>query len=172
GGVLILLGFFFAVAAGYLGFVVLPRRTGIGPVKVLLVFVAGLGGLILSRNVARSILESYNVAEVNVKGPIMRDARGLVPSAPTGFDADDVVDQIEAADDDPNTEALLVKLNTPGGEVVPSDDIRLAVEEFDGPTVGYATDVCASGGYWIASACDIIYSRETSLVGSIGVLGS
>jgi protease-4 len=63
-------------------------------------------------------------------------------------------------------------LNTPGGEVVPSDDIRLAAERFDGPTVAYATDVCASGGYWIASGCDDIYAREGSIVGSIGVIGS
>jgi len=56
--------------------------------------------------------------------------------------------------------------------VVPSDDIRLAAERFDGPTVAYATDVCASGGYWIASGCDELWAREGSIVGSIGVIGS
>ncbi|MFW5984045.1 MAG: signal peptide peptidase SppA, partial [Halobacteria archaeon] len=83
-----------------------------------------------------------------------------------------IVDAVERADEDDAVEALVVRLNTPGGEVVPSDDIRRAVAEFDGPTVAYATDVCASGGYWIASACDEIYARDTSLVGSIGVIGS
>ena len=67
---------------------------------------------------------------------------------------------------------MLVKLNTPGGEVVPSDDIRRAIVEFDGPAIAYTTDVCGSGGYWIASGCDELIARDASLVGSIGVIGS
>jgi len=66
----------------------------------------------------------------------------------------------------------VVKLNTPGGEIVPSEDIRLAAESFDGPVVAYATDVCASGGYDIATGCDELWAREGTLVGSIGVIGS
>jgi protease-4 len=83
-----------------------------------------------------------------------------------------VVDLVESADGDDAAEALLLKLNTPGGEVVPSDDIRNAARSFDGPTVAYATDTCASGGYWIASGCDELWSRDASVVGSIGVIGS
>ena len=45
-------------------------------------------------------------------------------------------------------------------EVLPSDDIRRAAMEFDGPTVAYATDTCASGGYWIASGCDATGTRS------------
>jgi protease-4 len=83
-----------------------------------------------------------------------------------------VVEQIERADEDDAADALLVKLDTPGGQVVPSDDIRRAAADFDGPTVAYATDVCASGGYWIASGCDELWARRGSIVGSIGVIGS
>ena len=46
----------------------------------------------------------------------------------------------------------------PFNEVVPSDDIRLAADAFDGPTVAYTTDVCASGGYWIAMGADEIWA--------------
>jgi len=56
--------------------------------------------------------------------------------------------------------------------VLPSDDIRRAAADFDGPTLAYATDTCASGGYWIASGCDELWARDASLVGSIGVVGS
>lgn len=115
----------------------------------------------------------YNTAKVSVSGPITRDRGRPSPlSGPTGATADEVVEQIEAADEDENVEALLVELNTPGGEVVPSDDIRRAAAAFDGPTVGYTTDLCASGGYWIASGCDELWARNGSLVGSIGVIGS
>ncbi|MFD1569940.1 signal peptide peptidase SppA [Halorubrum laminariae] len=115
----------------------------------------------------------YNVAKVSVSGPITRDTGRPSPlSGPGGATADDVVEQIESADDDENVEALVVELNTPGGEVLPSDDIRRAAAAFDGPTIAYATDLCASGGYWIASGCDELWARDASLVGSIGVVGS
>jgi protease-4 len=123
-------------------------------------------------SLASSAFPGYNVAEVAVEGPITRSAGGGVVSAPIGADADDVVEQIERADADGSVEALLVELNTPGGEIVPSEDIRLAAERFDGPTVAYTTDVCASGGYDIASGCDELWARSGSIVGSIGVIGS
>ncbi|PAU83960.1 signal peptide peptidase SppA [Halorubrum salipaludis] len=117
--------------------------------------------------------EEYNAAKVRVSGPITRDAGRPSPlSGPGGTTADDVVEQIEAADEDEDVEALVVELNTPGGEVLPSDDIRRAAADFDGPTLAYATDTCASGGYWIASGCDELWARDASLVGSIGVVGS
>ncbi|MFC7186072.1 signal peptide peptidase SppA [Halorubrum yunnanense] len=117
--------------------------------------------------------EEYNVGKVTVSGPITRKSGRPSPlSGPGGTTADDVVEQIEAADEDEDVEALVVELNTPGGEVLPSDDIRRAAADFDGPTVAYATDTCASGGYWIASGCDELWARDASLVGSIGVVGS
>ena len=125
-------------------------------------------------DLADSVFPEYNAAEVAVEGPITRDGAtpGPIPGGAVGTTADDVVEQIERADEDDAAEALLVKLDTPGGEVVPSDDIRRAAADFDGPTVAYATDVCASGGYWIASGCDELWARQASIVGSIGVIGS
>ncbi len=115
----------------------------------------------------------YNVAKVTVAGPIQRTRSRSSPlSGRSACTADEIVEQIEAADDDEAVEALLVELNTPGGEVLPSDDIRRAASDFDGPTIAYATDTCASGGYWIASGCDELWARDASLVGSIGVVGS
>ena len=117
--------------------------------------------------------DEYNTAKVSVSGPIARDRGRPSPlSGGGGVVADEVVEQIEAADEDEAVAALLVELNTPGGEVVPSDDIRRAVTNFEGPTIAYATDLCASGGYWIASGCDELWARDGSLVGSIGVVGS
>ncbi|ELY74754.1 signal peptide peptidase SppA [Natrinema pallidum] len=140
---------------------------------VLVALAAVLVGLRFASNAADSLYPTYDVAEVAVEGPISRDGGGgPLPTTPGATPADDVVEQIDRANEDESVRALLVKLNTPGGEVVPSDDIRLAAERFDGPTVAYATDVCASGGYWIASGCDELWAREGSIVGSIGVIGS
>ncbi|MFB6077505.1 MAG: signal peptide peptidase SppA [Halarchaeum sp.] len=161
-----------AALVGWIAFVRAPETLA-DLLGVLLVVALALFAVRAASRAASRWFAAYDVAEVAVEGPITRDgaADGLTGGVATP-PADAVVEQIEAADDDPNADGLLVKLNTPGGEIVPSDDIRLAVEEFDGPVVAYATDRCASGGYWIAAACDSIVAREGSLVGSIGVIGS
>ncbi|MEF8808436.1 signal peptide peptidase SppA [Natronomonas sp.] len=160
-----------AAAVGWLLFVEAPADTA-ELVGVLLVIATTILGLRFGSTIAGNVFPTYNVAEVSVEGPITRDGGGFPPGAPGVPGADEIVDLIEQADDDENADALLVRLNTPGGAVVPSDDIRRAAERFDGPTVAYATDTCASGGYWIASGCDELWSREGSIVGSIGVRGS
>ena len=159
------------VVAGWLLFFELPESL----VELFgIVFVVLLLPVVLraASAVAASVAPEYNVAEVAVKGQIRRNKSGSIGSPPIGAGADDIVEQIDRADADSNAEALLVRLNTPGGEIVPSEDIKLAAERFDGPTIAYTTDTCASGGYEIASGCDEIWAREGSIVGSIGVIGS
>ncbi|MFB6110993.1 MAG: signal peptide peptidase SppA [Halobacteriaceae archaeon] len=162
-----------AAVAGWALFVWYPQGNLATLLGVLLfVGLAGVG-LRVASGIASSLFTPYNVAEVSVDGPITRDGSGgPLPTSVRSTPADDIVDQLERAERDEAVDGLIVHLNTPGGEVVPSDDIRRAAQEFDGPTVAYATDTCASGGYWIASGCDRIVAREGSLVGSIGVLGS
>ncbi|MFC4359975.1 signal peptide peptidase SppA [Halobium salinum] len=161
-----------AAAAAWLLFVLLSGTLA-DVVGWLLVLVAAVVGGRIGRRVVASRFPDYNVAEVAVEGPISRDGGpGRFPTGGLGAGADDIVDLVEAADEDPHSEALLLRLNTPGGEVVPSDDIRRAALAFDGPTVAYATDTCASGGYWIASGCDELWAHDATVVGSIGVIGS
>jgi protease-4 len=160
------------MAAWFL-FVEYPELNATRLAGVVLVLLTGLVGLRVGASLASSLLPGHDVGEVAVEGAITRDGGGgPLPSMPGGAGADEVVEQIERADADGNVEALILKLNTPGGQVVPSDDIRLAAQRFDGPTLAYATDTCASGGYWIASGCDEIWARRGSIVGSIGVIGS
>jgi protease-4 len=162
-----------ALAVGWVLFVFVPSGNGARLLGVVLALALGAIGARAGARVAASRLPSYDVAAVSVEGPISRDGGGgRLPTGRGGQSADDVVETIESADSDENARALLVELNTPGGEVVPSEDIRLAAERFEGPTLAYATDTCASGGYWIASGCDAFLAREGSVIGSIGVVGS
>jgi len=160
-----------AAVVGWILFVRVPTDLA-GLLGVLLVLAVVVGAVRIGGRVAGSLFPAHNVAEVAVEGPITRDGGGGLTSPPVGAQADDIVEQIERAGEDRGSRALLLKLNTPGGEIVPSEDIRLAAERFDGPTVAYATDVCASGGYDIAAGCDELWAREGSIVGSIGVIGS
>jgi len=170
----VLVGTVVAAGVGIALFWAVPEFTALGIVETVLIAALVAGGLIIAARVAGEMFPGYNVAEVEVGDVITRDGGSLGP-LPTGggsTSADDIVEQIEQADADGNTEALIVKLNTPGGAIVPSDDIRRAAEEFDGPTVAYAEDMAASGGYWIAAGCDEFHAREASVVGSIGVNGA
>jgi len=170
--VIVLTGAVAFAAIGVALFVIYPTTLADLLGVIVALVVVGIGLRVVG-SIADSLFPGYDVAEVAIEGPITRDGGGgPLPSSPRSTPADDIVDQIDRANDDENVDALLVKLNTPGGEVVPSDDIRLAAERFDGPTVAYTTDVCASGGYWIASGCDELWAREASIVGSIGVIGS
>jgi len=169
----VLFGAALALGVGVGLFWAVPEFTGLGIVETLLVTAVVVLGVVLAGRIAGNLFPGYNVAEVEVGDVITRDGSGgQVPIGPGGASADDIVEQIEQADDDGNADGLIVKLNTPGGAVVPSEDIRRAAAQFDGPTVAYAEDMAASGGYWIASGCDEFHARETSIVGSIGVIGS
>jgi protease-4 len=164
-----------AVAAlGFFLFVDYPDGNLTILVGVILLVVSLAAALPAAGRLARSVFPTDNVAEVAVEGPISRNGGqpSFPPTGPASPGADAIVDRIDAANQDDAIEGLLLHLNTPGGEIVPSDDIRLAAESFEGPVIAYTTDVCASGGYWIASACDELWAREASTIGSIGVRGS
>lgn len=108
-----------------------------------------------------------DVLKIDFKGQIRRRSPGF-----DGLGADSVVDAIESADGADGTGALLLEISSPGGAVTPSADIYRALEDFDGPKVAVVEDVCASGAYMAAAACDRIYAREDATIGSIGVIGS
>jgi len=75
-----------------------------------------------------------------------------------------------------NLVAVAVVVNSPGGSAVQSAllyrRIRELAEEKHVPVVAFAEDVAASGGYWLALAGDEIFSEETSILGSIGVISA
>ena len=72
--------------------------------------------------------------------------------------------------------AVAIVINSPGGSPVQSAllyrRIRQLADEKRVPVVAFAEDVAASGGYWLALAGDEIFSEETSLLGSIGVISA
>src|SRR6202011_6148133 len=72
--------------------------------------------------------------------------------------------------------AVAIAINSPGGSPVQSAllyrRIRQLAEEKSIPVIAFAEDVAASGGYWLALAGDEIFTEETSLIGSIGVISA
>ena len=100
----------------------------------------------------------------------------------TSHDADEagnnMVDVIEAqldrAKDDKRVKAVLLKVDSPGGEVLASDEIYKDIRAFEDdskkPVICSMGSLAASGGYYISSGCRWIVANELTLTGSIGVI--
>jgi protease-4 len=98
-------------------------------------------------------------------------------SAGGPVDANSVVKALTMAFKDKGTQAVILRINSPGGSPVQSDYIYNAIMRLRqaNPTVpvyAVCVDVCASGAYFIASAAQNIYANPASIVGSIGVIMS
>ena len=79
--------------------------------------------------------------------------------------------QIQAAQEDSRVKAVVLLLDTPGGEVVATQNIYLELQSLrqEKPVVGSIDTMAASGGYYAAMAADPIYVRPSSSVGNVGV---
>lgn len=79
----------------------------------------------------------------------------------------------EARDDD-NVKAVVLRVDSPGGEVFASEQIRrevVALQAAGKPVVVSMGDLAASGGYWISMNADRIYADASTITGSIGIFG-
>jgi protease-4 len=102
------------------------------------------------------------------------DLEGLIAHGEKAS-ADNVITGMRDAFEDENTEAVILRINSPGGSPVQSsymykEILRLREKYPDTPLYAVVSDICASGGYYVASAADEIYVDESSVIGSIGVL--
>src|SRR5499426_1993633 len=102
------------------------------------------------------------------------DVTGVI-DAKGGASADNVTSALQSAFKDKNTQGVILRINSPGGSPVQAgiiyDEIRrLRGLHPDIPMYAVVEDICASGGYYIASAADKIYVDKASLIGSIGVI--
>jgi protease IV len=89
---------------------------------------------------------------------------------------DSIEDQLKIAGKDPNVRAVVLKIDSPGGEVLASDDISRAIVQFQEknkkPVIASMGGLAASGGYYVAAPCQYIVANELTLTGSIGVIMS
>lgn len=82
----------------------------------------------------------------------------------------EIKEKLEKADKLPNVKGIVLRINSPGGSALASDIIYEAVKNVKKPVYISMGGVAASGGYYIASAGDKIYSDNATLTGSIGVV--
>src|SRR6187551_738861 len=121
--------------------------------------------VILERGVDRS---ANKIAVISLRGIISTGVRGAVGESMV----DDLRWQFEQARKDENVRAVVLEVDSPGGEVTASDMIYHSVAKTRAkkPVVVYMESLAASGGYYVSCGGKYLMANETSITGSIGVI--
>lgn len=161
-----------------------PRRGMSGCVIATLIFlglviVGGLGASLVVAMLGGGGLKSGlgvggdTIAVITISGIIQTGSEaGLFGSSGSG--SREIVDQIRDAGEDSSVKAVILDINSPGGSAAASQAIYQEVirlrDEIKKPVVVSMGDVCASGGYYVASAATTIVALPATMTGSIGVI--
>ncbi|MBC8253366.1 MAG: signal peptide peptidase SppA [Ardenticatenia bacterium] len=135
----------------------------------LFVLAAALGGTEMSPSIAAGPA----VGIVRVEGVIIS---GSPPTSPFGSQggaaySGAVVNHLRRAEADPDVKAVVMRVVSPGGSVVASDEIHQQMVAMSKPVVVSMGEMAASGGYYVSAPADEIYANPSTLTGSIGVIG-
>ena len=128
-----------------------------------------LGDYLAHLGSTRPALKQSRVAVVVAEGEI-----GSGEQPPGKIGGDSTAALIERARNDDTVKALVLRVDSPGGEVFPSEQIRRQIEltrRAGIPVVVSMGNVAASGGYWISMNANRIYADPSTISGSIGIFG-
>ena len=109
------------------------------------------------------------IGVITIAGTIVDGEGG--PGSAAG---DTVSGLIYDALDNKDLKALVVRVDSPGGSVMASEKIRLAIEAAKAkkiPVIVSMANLAASGGYWISLPADVIFADPSTITGSIGIFG-
>ena len=117
-----------------------------------------------------------NRDEASSIGSVEVSTEPIVPGErpPGMIGGESTADLVRAAREDDRVQAIMLRVDSPGGDSYSSELIRreLAQAREQGkPVVVSMGDVAASGGYWISMASDEIWAEPTTITGSIGIYG-
>jgi protease-4 len=147
-------------------------------------FLGMLGSLLGGGGGSTGAQSGKHFHEVVVDNPTAKpkiavlEVKGMISSEPWGRGsksiADIVEDQLKWAGEDDDVKAVILKVDSPGGEVMASDDIANAIRKFQDkhkkPVVSSMGSLAASGGYYISAPCQWIVANDLTITGSIGVI--
>ncbi|MFH0980239.1 MAG: signal peptide peptidase SppA [Planctomycetota bacterium] len=142
------------------------------------------GGLLITPvSAKRDLVEETLVSEGSLAGNkiALLDVEGIILNAeqPKLLGEGEhpvarLLEQLDKARGDPSVKAVLLRINSPGGSVTASELMYQEIVDFrrrtGKPVVAVLMDVAASGGYYVACACDKIVAQRSTVTGSIGVL--
>jgi protease-4 len=171
-----------------------PRNRGSSGWKVAVILLAVLLALSLLFNARHLFRGLMAVSAARHAGPRLEEGvvednashnkiavipvEGVITGESLGRDGytmvDYIEDQLKMAGDDDRVKAVVLKVNSPGGEVLASDDIYSAIVKFqsetDKPVITSMGSLAASGGYYVSAPSRWIVANELTITGSIGVI--
>ncbi|HEY2990117.1 MAG TPA: signal peptide peptidase SppA [Candidatus Binatia bacterium] len=114
----------------------------------------------------------FTGGEAGVLTALGGDSVGVVQIEGTINDSRDTIENLKRFGESSGIKALVLRIDSPGGAVAPTQEIYEEVEKLrkKKPVIASLGSVAASGGYYIASACDEVVSNPGTLTGSIGVI--
>lgn len=110
--------------------------------------------------------------EAGVLTALGGDSVGVVQIEGTINDSHDAIESLKQFGETKGIKAVVVRIDSPGGAVAPTQEIYEEIEKLrkKKPVIASMGGMAASGGYYIASACDQIFANPGTLTGSIGVI--
>ncbi len=118
--------------------------------------------------------EDKTIAIINSVGPIYSGSgeKSLFGGSEYEIRSASFVEQIRDAAADEDIDAIILRIDSPGGSVIASDEMWEAIMEARKrkKVIASMSDVAASGGYYMAMACDKIIAHPSTITGSIGVI--
>ncbi len=149
------------------------RRNGAGIwpwLALLAILFFALIGFSIFRALAPAAVKS-SVGLIEVSGAISDSGASTLLGGTSGG-AREFIRQTEAAREDDNIKAVVIRINSPGGAASASQEMYEAVMRLrkEKPVICSMGDVAASGGYYTAAACNKIYANRATTTGSIGVI--
>ena len=111
--------------------------------------------------------DKNKIAVIHVEGAIVTGGIDFNTAGSGG-----IVKNINKARDDESVKGIILRVNSPGGDVYASEMITNALEEFQStgrPVYTSMGDIAASGGVWVTTTSEEIWAEDTTLTGSIGV---
>ncbi len=108
------------------------------------------------------------------RGDVFGDKVAIIPIDGEILGSRDAIDALHRYARNSSVKAIIMRINSPGGAIAPSqeiyEEIRNVRARSGKPVIASLDSVAASGGYYIASACDRIVANPGSITGSIGVI--
>lgn len=118
--------------------------------------------------------EPSKVAIISVNGIITQRRSSMELFESSQATVGEIEDQLVAAKNDPAVKAIILDINSPGGEVTASDTLYHEIQRFKEKTkkkvIVYMNGLATSGAYYISCAADEIIAHPTTITGSIGVI--
>jgi protease-4 len=144
---------------------------GAGVVLALVISGCGLAFAVTTALAGADFNLQPAVAIVHVQGIIMSGSPPADPfTTSSGAYSGVVIDHLRQAEADGSVKAVVLRVDSPGGGVVASDEIHQQMLAMTKPVVVSMGEVAASGGYYISAPADEIFVNANTLTGSIGVI--